>query len=264
MKIYENFSSRYLSYKDLESKLNLMRNKFEDKDVKMKYDPTLFLKNPFLESKIKNKKNSESIIPNTDEKNIENLEEFRNIKNNYSISYNNNNNIEEKENINLNSNQKNVKNQNIDEFFQNRKDSQREGTNANEKIIFPNNEHLSTIKNFELESHLSDFKYEHQFKFCENLPENIKDSNLEKNGKINYPTLFSILDQNSLHQNDLSNVKKEPENKPFKTKPSSINDFNFDLLFEYTPNQISNENDKPSTQINKSNKTNEDPFFGFL
>ncbi len=53
MKLYENFSSKYRAYRDLEEKLSKMRKNFAGKDRELKYDPTMFLKNPYLESKFK-------------------------------------------------------------------------------------------------------------------------------------------------------------------------------------------------------------------
>jgi hypothetical protein len=52
MKIYENFSGKYSTYKNLEEKLSQMRTNFAQKDRRLKYDPTIFLKNPYLDSKI--------------------------------------------------------------------------------------------------------------------------------------------------------------------------------------------------------------------
>jgi hypothetical protein len=51
MQLYENFSSKYHTYKDLEAKLSQMRNNFAQKDRRMRYDPTIFMKNPYLDSK---------------------------------------------------------------------------------------------------------------------------------------------------------------------------------------------------------------------
>jgi hypothetical protein len=54
MKLYESFSSKYTTYKNLGEQLNVMRGKFEERHRPISYDPSLFLKNPNLEQKFDN------------------------------------------------------------------------------------------------------------------------------------------------------------------------------------------------------------------
>lgn len=60
-------------YKDLEDKLTKMRTNFAMKDRKIKYDPTIYMKNPYLESKLCKKSSSKTLkanSPNSNENNF--------------------------------------------------------------------------------------------------------------------------------------------------------------------------------------------------
>ncbi len=280
MKLYENFSSKYRSYRNLEEKLTRMRQNYACKDRKMKYDPTMFMKNPFIECKFDNKEektsnffNPSNFIENKlgkDEKlstngTTPNSFEFPKV---FPINFNNqfifdfkSKKIEEVENSTC----FNRDNKNRD---------------INPKIITNSIKEITPIDNtcMQIPSlKISELKQKENFQEFNNHETQIKEidnpfkirteietENDDKKSKISYPTLRSVLNQ---EQNvSIRKTSKDSQStfsraeKLTSPQKTEVNEVNFDEFF--CRKNVSNEN---VNSLNVNNPKNQiiDPFAGF-